>query len=58
MTYATADNLPPIAIAPAPVYFPDPLDPADTIASWSSSTGWTGRAADRRRRSGSRGGRR
>lgn len=58
MTYATTDHLPPIAIAPAPVYFPPPLDLGDTIASWSSSTGWTGRAASRRPHHGSRGGRR
>lgn len=49
---ATADNLPAIKVAPAPVYFPDPLDPADAIASWSGATGWTGTAYRSRRNIG------
>lgn len=50
MTYAT--DGPPVKISPAPVYFPPPLDLGDTIASWSSATGWTGRAVRSRRNIG------
>lgn len=51
----------PVKILPAPVYFPEPLDLGNTIASWSSATGWTGRAVNhlrgnRRPHRGSRGG--
>lgn len=46
MTYPT--DVPPVKIAPAPVYFPPPLALGDRIASWSPGTGWTGRAASRR----------